>query len=194
VGGPVASQHELNRQPDPSLSVDPIAESRRQWIAHGWGAPDAMAAVTSIVRVQQLLLSMVESTLRPLNLSLARYEALVLLYFSPDGSLPLGKISERLQVHPATVTNIIDRLETQGLVHRSRPVSDRRTVVAALRPSALPLVEEATVRLVRDVFSQIPCSQAELHGIFEIFSRLREQAGDFLPESRRMANEQQPSP
>jgi DNA-binding MarR family transcriptional regulator len=148
-----------------------------------------MAAITSILRGQQLLLAMVDSALRPFDLSFARYEALVLLYFSPKASLPLGKISERLQVHPATVTNIIDRLEQQGLVQRIRPESDRRTVVAALRPSALPLVEQATVRLVRDVLSKIPCSRAESNTIFEILSRLREEAGDFLPESRRMTNE-----
>ena len=106
---------------DPAgLPFDPIAEARRQWVAHGWGEHNTMAAITSVMRVQQLLLNQIERVLRPFDLTFARYEALVLLHFSRRGSLPLGKIGERLQVHPTSVTNIIDRLERQELVRRVR--------------------------------------------------------------------------
>ena len=54
--------------------------------------------------------------LRPFGLTFARYEVLMLLSFSTKGSLPLGKIGERLQVNAASVTNAVDRLEAQGLV------------------------------------------------------------------------------
>ena len=59
-----------------------------------------MAVVTSIMRVQQVLLARVEAVLRPLGLTFARYEVLMLLRFSRKGCLPVGKIGERLQVHP----------------------------------------------------------------------------------------------
>ena len=177
----MVSHHEVKLPGVASLSFDPIVEARRQWVSHGWGEPDVMATITSIVRVQQLISAMVEAALRPLDLTFARYEALALLYFTRHGSLPLGKMSERLQVHPTSVTNIIDRLEEQGLVHRIRPASDRRTVLAEIRPSARLLVEEATERLVRDAFSQISWSKSELDDIFKIFARLREEAGDFHP-------------
>ena len=37
------------------LPVDPIAEAKRQWTAHGWtDAAAGMSAVTSIIRAQQL--------------------------------------------------------------------------------------------------------------------------------------------
>ena len=40
-----------------TLDSDPIEEARRQWVAHGWAeAADGMAAVTSIVRAQQIVL------------------------------------------------------------------------------------------------------------------------------------------
>ena len=42
----------------------------------------------------------------------------MLLLFSRRGSLPMARIGERLQVHPASVTNAVDRLEAQGLVRR----------------------------------------------------------------------------
>ncbi len=78
--------------------------------------PGPMAAATSIMRVQQLLLARFDDVLRPHELTFARYEALVLLAFSRSGELPMGKIGERLMVHPTSVTNIVQRLEQQGLV------------------------------------------------------------------------------
>jgi len=37
------------------LGFDPIEEAHRQWVDHGWNeAADGMAAVTSVVRAEQL--------------------------------------------------------------------------------------------------------------------------------------------
>ena len=58
-----------------------------------------MAAVTSIMRAQQILLARLNELLRPVGLTFPRYEALMLLSFTRRGALPLGKIGERLQVH-----------------------------------------------------------------------------------------------
>jgi DNA-binding MarR family transcriptional regulator len=119
----------LNNRP---LPFDAIAEARRQWEAHRWPVPSAMAAATSIMRAQQIVLARVDSVLRPLDLTFARYEALVLLYFSRQGALPLGKMGDRLMLHPTSVTNIIDRLEDQGLVRRVPHPTDRRTTLAEI--------------------------------------------------------------
>ena len=102
-----------------SLSFDPIDEAARQW-ERRWSAVPAMHAVTSLMRVQQLVLARLDGLLKEHGLSFARYEALVLLVFSSRGSLPLGKMGERLQVHPTSVTSIVQRLEAAGLV-RKRP-------------------------------------------------------------------------
>ena len=77
-----------------------------------------MAAVTSLMRAQQVLLARLNDLLRPYGLTFPRYEALMLLSFTRTGALPLGKIGERLQVHRTSVTNIIDKLEADGLVRR----------------------------------------------------------------------------
>src|SRR4029453_19377505 len=91
-----------------------------------------MSPTTSIMRAQQLILAAVDEALRPLDLTFARYEALVLLAFSRQGSLPMGKMGDRLMLHPTSVTNIIDRLERQGLVDRLAHPTDRRTTLAAI--------------------------------------------------------------
>ena len=76
---------------------DVIAEARRQW-AGRWGgdAASPMTAVTSIMRVQQILMARLNELLRPLEVTFPRYEALMLLYLSSRGSLPLGKIGDRI--------------------------------------------------------------------------------------------------
>ena len=102
-----------------TLESDPIEEARRQWIAHGWGdAADGMAAVTSIVRAQQIVLQRIDTVLRPLDLTFARYEILTLLSFTKRGALPMTRMGTLLQVHPTSVTSAIDRLEGQGFVER----------------------------------------------------------------------------
>ena len=48
------------------LDFDPIVEARRQWSAHGWqDSSDGMAAITSIVRAQQIFLARIDAVLRP---------------------------------------------------------------------------------------------------------------------------------
>ncbi len=89
-----------------------------------------MMAVTSLMRVQQILLARLNDALAPYELTFARYEALMLLYLSRAGSLPLGKMGARLQVHPTSVTNLIDGLEQLGYALRepaSRATAGRRS-------------------------------------------------------------------
>ena len=129
------------------LAFDPIDEAARQWGLR-WGAVDQMHAVTSLMRVQQLVLAELDDLLRPHGLSFARYEALVLLTFSRAGSLPLGKMGERLQVHPTSVTSIVDRLESAGHVVRRRHPQDGRAVLAEITESGRAVVEAATADLV----------------------------------------------
>lgn len=91
-----------------------------------------MAAVTSIVRVAQVFSLKIDSVLRPFSLTFARFEVLALLSFARTGGLPLGKLGERLQVHPASVTSAIDRLEADGLVRRKPNPRDGRGTLAEI--------------------------------------------------------------
>jgi DNA-binding MarR family transcriptional regulator len=163
-----------------SLAFDPIAEARRQWEAHDWpDEADAMAAVISIMRAAQILLSRVDRALKPFGLTFARFEALTLLSFSYEGSLPLGKMGERLQVHPTSVTNAIDRLETQGLVRRLPHPTDRRTVLAEITPRGRELAAGAAATLNSEVFASMGLEPAELENLFRLLHKLRAASGDF---------------
>lgn len=97
-----------------------------------------MAAITAIMRTQQILLLRIESVLKPFGLKFARYELLALLSFSKLGKLPMNKASALLQVHPTSVTNAVDRLQQAGLVLRSPHPTDGRATLIELTRRVVP--------------------------------------------------------
>ena len=162
------------------LAFDPIDEARRQWDAHGWDdASSGMAMVTSIMRAHQVLIGRVDRALAGLNLSFARYEVLMLLLFSRKGALPLGKVGSRLQVHPASVTNAVNRLEADGLLLRVPHPSDRRTTLAEITAEGRDLARRATEALNGEVFAATGLNARQLEQLFGLLRRLRLSEGDF---------------
>ena len=119
-------------------------------------AAGGMAIVTSVMRVQQIFASEVESVLKPIGLTFARYEVLMLLEFSRSGQLPLGKIGERLQVHPASVTNAVNRLESDGLVTRTpNPGDGRSTLASVTTDTGREIAASASTALNEGVFGAV---------------------------------------
>jgi DNA-binding MarR family transcriptional regulator len=163
-----------------TLPFDPIAEARSHWLAHGWeDAAPGMAVVTAVMRVQQIFMARVDAVLRPLGLTFSRYEVLMLLVFSRRGSLPLGKIGERLQVHPASVTNSVDRLEDDGLVRRRPHPTDGRTILAGITAAGRRVAARATDALNTEVFGATGLSDRDTAQLFGLLAELRQRAGDF---------------
>lgn len=162
------------------LPVDPLAEAKRQWLAHGWtDAAGGMSLVVSVMRAQQLLLARVESTLKPFELSFARYEVLRLLAFSREGRLPLSSVVARLQVHATSVSSTADRLVRDGLVARHKHPHDGRAALLELTPAGRTLVEDATEALNREVFAEPGLSEDDASDLVAIVARMRKNAGDF---------------
>ena len=162
------------------LEFDPIEEARLQWSAR-WqpDVSDAMAAATSIMRAQQVVLAAVDGALRPFGLTFARYEGLVLLLYSRQGVLPLGKMGQRLMIHPTSVTNIIDRLEQQALVRRLPHPTDGRTTLAEITDEGRRLAEQATGAVNDVAFGLDGLSPSDLRHLMRIIKKLRLGIGDF---------------
>jgi DNA-binding MarR family transcriptional regulator len=161
-----------------TLPFDPIDEAARQWGAR-WDGVAPMHAVTSLMRVQQLVIARLDGILKRHGLTFARYEALVLLVFSSRGSLPLGKMGERLQVHPTSVTSIVRRLEAAGLIDRQPHPDDGRAVLAVITAQGRTVVERATKDLVAADFGLEALDEAALRELSEILRPVRAAAGDF---------------
>jgi len=160
------------------LPFDPIERAAAIW-ARRFGDAKAMAAVTSIMRVHQILLGELDGLLRPFGLTFARYEALVLLSFSRTGALPLRMIGERLMVHPTSVTNTINRLERSAFVVRRPNPEDRRGTLAEITPAGREVVRRATASLMAAGFAMDGYDDRQLEEMFGMLRRLRVAAGDF---------------
>jgi DNA-binding MarR family transcriptional regulator len=172
----------LRSVPDP-LPFDPVAEAQRQWRKHWGEAPGpSMIAVTSIMRVEQILTARLNALLKPWDLTFPRYEALMLLYYSRNGSLPLGKIGARLQVHPTSVTNTIDGLQRLGLTERTRHAEDRRKWLASITDRGRQVAVESTEVINREQFGTAPLKRDDLEALFRILRELRADEDGFPPE------------
>jgi DNA-binding MarR family transcriptional regulator len=141
-----------------------------------------MAAITSVFRAQQIFLSRIDAVLRPYGLTFARYEVLMLLLFSRTGSLPLNKVGARLQVHPTSVTNAVDRLEQQGLLRRVPHPTDRRTTLAEITDDGRQIAEKATAAVNKDVFTDPGLDPDDSSALVQVLARLRRGTGDFVTD------------
>ena len=167
----------------PPLGFDPIERAGQLW-QHNW--PDepgevyaSMRAVTSIMRAHQILIAELDAMLRPYGITFSRYEALVLLMYSRNGSLPLSKIGERLQVHATSVTNVIDRLEAAGLVRREPNPHDGRGTLAVITDEGRAVATKATADLNAARFGMDALDEHQLGRVFDLLRVLRRDAGDY---------------
>ena len=138
-----------------------------------------MCAATSITRAHQILLGRINAVLSPLGLNFSRFEAIALLSFSQTGSLPLGKMGERLQVHPTSITNTIDCLERDGLVDRVPHPTDGRTTLAKLTLQGRTVAEAAQRELAAIEFGFDGLRSVSLNRLHDDITELRHNAGDF---------------
>ncbi|MCX6463118.1 MAG: MarR family transcriptional regulator [Pseudonocardiales bacterium] len=162
----------------PPLPFDPIMRAATLWDER-IGPARTMAAVTSVMRVQQILLSAVDGALRPHGLTFARYEALVLLTFARTGRLPMRVMGERLQLHPTSVTNIVDRLQADGLVRRTPHPTDRRATLVEITEAGTALLERATASVTAIDFGLEGLTPEQETHLTELLGLVRRAAGDF---------------
>ena len=91
----------------------------------------------------------------------------------------MARIGERLQVHPASVTNAVDRLEAQGLVRRSPHPTDRRATLVELTDDGRAAAAKATDQLNATVFAGPGLAPDDVERLVELLTRMRGAAGDF---------------
>ncbi|MFO7191869.1 MULTISPECIES: MarR family transcriptional regulator [Thermocrispum] len=160
------------------LPFDPIERAAQLW-AERIGPSRTMAAVTSVMRVQQIIQSAVDTALKPHQLTFARFEALVLLSFSRRSALPMRVMGERLQLHPTSVTNIVDRLEADGLVKRVPHPSDRRATLVEITEPGRQRLKAATEAVTSIDFGLKGLTERQTQQLIDLLTRVRRASGDF---------------
>jgi DNA-binding MarR family transcriptional regulator len=162
----------------PKGDRDPILEAYHLWNENGWEECAAgVTAVTSLMRVHQVLTMRADQVLAPIDLTFARYELLVRLYFR-DGSLPLNQLGKQLQIHQTSITSLVDRLETQGLIKRTPHPTDRRSTIAQMTPAGRVLTGKAIKLLNSELFRDLGLSGDEAHLLIGLLLKMRRSWND----------------
>jgi DNA-binding MarR family transcriptional regulator len=152
---------------------DPILEAFHLWSENGWEDRAAgCAAVTSLMRVHQMMTKRADQILAPLDLTFARYELLIRLYFRTD-SLPLSQLGKQLQIHQTSITSLVDRLEKQGLIKRTPHPTDRRSTMAQITPAGRALTAKAVNLLNSEFFRDLGLSDREAHLLIGLLMKVR---------------------
>jgi DNA-binding MarR family transcriptional regulator len=110
------------------------------------GAPTGLFAVLHAAHAAE---AEVEAKLNEVHLSMAKLMALKALSEAGE-SLPLGQLAGRLSCVKSNITQLVDRLEADGLVARKLDPNDRRTKLAVLTTAGRKACDEGT-RVQRDV-------------------------------------------
>lgn len=148
------------------------------WKDNGWeDCASGCTAVTSLMRVHQVLTQRVDQILAPIDLTFARYELLVRLYFQNE-SLSLSRLGRQLQIHQTSITNLVDRLERQGLIRRIPHPSDRRSTLAEMTPAGRMLTDKAIKLLNLELFRDLGLAESEARTLIALLMKMRRSWGD----------------
>lgn len=105
-----------------------------------FGSP-AEEAYLNLIRTADQLARGVALVLKPHKLSEAQYNVLRILRGAGPGGHTCSEVATRLVTHDPDVTRLLDRLETRGLLVRTREHSDRRVVTTRITRQGLALLE-----------------------------------------------------
>lgn len=126
--------------------------------------PD-QGALVAVLSAAAELRERLESALVAVGLSVSKFDALEQLIQAGE-PLTLGGLAGRLQCVRSNVTQLVDRLEAEGLVKRGSCSEDRRAIRATVTPFGLER-HAAGLAAIRSVQSEVarrlgPVQRAQL--------------------------------
>ena len=138
------------------------------------GPPGSLCAFTyHLVHAAQDVETRVEHALEEGGLSLAKMKLLRHLNSCKE-AIPLGALAEKNSCVKSNVTQLMDRMEGEGLVRRIPDPDDRRSVRAQITPEGRRKYEAAAKRLaLAETEVMASFSAAERQQLIEFLERLR---------------------
>ena len=103
-----------------------------------------MALIGRLGRLREKIVREQEKVFARFGLNSAGFDVLATLRrHGPPYALSPGALMDSMMITSGTVTNRIDQLEKAGLVSRETNPDDRRSMIVALTPAGLKLIDEA---------------------------------------------------
>lgn len=159
---------------DASAGDDPVEKARRQWVGAGHPDESAFVVLVSMLRSYSLLLRELERALRAVDLTISRFEVLLLLSFTRDERLPIMRLRDLLLVHGSSATYLVDRLVDAGWIERLADPNDRRVSIVHLTGAGREKVEQGVAALAGVGFGAIgPLDEARRRDLSALLADLR---------------------
>lgn len=103
--------------------------------------------LVALLRTTDVLQERFERMIRPFNISMTQYNLLRILRGAGQQGRTCGEIGERMIAREPDVTRLLERMEKNGLVRRSRDTGDRRVVVTRITPAGIKTLDEIAPQL-----------------------------------------------
>lgn len=134
-----------------------------------------LAAWRGFLRAHAALLKHLDAELEAAhNLPLSSYEVLITLAEAPEHKLRMAELADRALLSRSGMTRLVDRLQREGLIERTRCECDARGAFAELTQKGADLLQKARpthLAGVRSCFLRHLDDQ-DLRGLAEIWERL----------------------
>jgi DNA-binding MarR family transcriptional regulator len=122
-------------------------------------------------KMHRLLDSVIQSAISGLDLTIAQFQLLEVVA-SGKATSP-SRCSQAVNLTPSGMTNILDKLESRGLVVRTRENPDRRLITIELLPEGQSLYQSATLAVSNAWIEAVRGFSKEDSLLFSMFSERR---------------------
>jgi DNA-binding MarR family transcriptional regulator len=109
-----------------------------------WLTPDQLASWLSVARLMTRLPWAIDAQLqRDADLSMIEYMTLAMLSSSPEQTMRMSDVAERVSSSLSRLSHLVKRLESRGYVRREADPADGRFTNAVLLPDGVSKLESA---------------------------------------------------
>lgn len=134
-------------------------------------------AVLSIVRTGSILTNAGEQLFRRFDLTEAQFNVLFSLKYNPR-NVTQSDLGRRLVVTRASITSVLDRLESKGLVAREDVPDNRRIYHVVLTAKGRALIDEVEPLYRQKIYETMQgISDRECRELIALLDRVRSHAG-----------------
>jgi DNA-binding MarR family transcriptional regulator len=110
-----------------------------------------------------------------------RVQWLVVRHLQRNGSCTIGELAEHLDVRSSTMSQMVDRLEKNGIVYRASIEKDARVKTVALSEKGRKIIQEREMLWVDSLAQPFQCFSTEEK---ETFLQLMEKLVCHIPKKR----------
>ncbi len=128
---------------------------------------------------QNRLLGRLRSALAAAGIRVTPAQSAILFLLKQADGRTMSELGRALSIENATITGLVDRLERDGFVRRSRSASDRRATKVSITPEGVAAASRAR-DVVKRVNESIKAgfSEAEVDAFRRILLKIVERAGE----------------